>query len=148
MDLRDRIVSSVREQETGCWIWQKSKQPTGYGQLRVGKKTLYAHRVAYEVFKGPIPEGLQIDHLCRNRECVNPEHLDAVSQRTNILRGVGSAALNSRKTECAQKHPYDGENLLLEKRKNGRNGRRCRVCVQRNRSTSYRRRKERREEEE
>lgn len=77
--------------ETGCWNWQKATTKSGYGQCRLGARTEYTHRLAHAVFKGPIPHGLHIDHLCRNRRCCNPDHLEAVEQRVNNRRALGIA---------------------------------------------------------
>lgn len=77
----------VIDAETGCWIWQRATSRSGYGNVCVDRTYFRAHRVYYERFKGPIPEGLEIDHLCRNRSCVNPEHLEAVTHRVNVHRG-------------------------------------------------------------
>ena len=89
-----------------CWLWEGTRSPNGYGSIQVGYTQL-AHRVAYELLIGPIPEGLTLDHLCRVRACVNPKHLEPVSVRENILRGVGLAAMNVLKTHCPQGHTYD-----------------------------------------
>jgi HNH endonuclease len=78
------------EPETGCWVWERSLTTKGYGNTSKDGKTALAHRVYYEQAKGPIPEGLQIDHLCRNRACVNPDHMEAVPQQENLRRGVGT----------------------------------------------------------
>lgn len=89
--------------------------------------------MSHELHKGPIPEGLVIDHLCRNRGCVNPDHLEAVTQRENILRGEGLAAANARKTHCPKGHPYSGENLYVVP-SSGR--RQCRICADARRALS------------
>ncbi len=85
---------------------------------------VYAHRAAYELYVGPIPEGLTIDHLCRNTLCVNPAHLEAVTMRENILRGTGPSAQAARKTHCLRGHPFDDGNTLF--RATGK--RVCRAC--------------------
>jgi hypothetical protein len=81
-----------RVDENGCWLWTGSLNNKGYAQLGVAGRVRSAHRVAYELFKGAIPDGLQIDHLCRVRQCVNPDHLEAVTQSVNIRRGVAARA--------------------------------------------------------
>lgn len=111
-------------EETGCWEWAAGKKPNGYGQFRVGDGMVYAHRFAWEAFRGPIPEGLQIDHLCRVRGCVNPEHLEPVDCRTNLLRGDTVTATRAAQTECIHGHPFNDTNTY--RRPNG--GRHCREC--------------------
>lgn len=107
--------------ETGCWVWQLALVPrTGYGALRVDGKMLRAHRVSYEAFVRPIPDGLEIDHLCRNRACVNPDHLEPVTAQVNNQR---SPLTHGKETHCPYGHAYDAANTYV------RSGRRfCRTC--------------------
>lgn len=118
------------EKTAGCWIWKAARDRDGYGFFTpIHGKHLRAHRVAYELLKGPIPEGLQIDHLCRNTSCVNPNHLEPVTHLENNRRGVTSfSARNRRKTHCPKGHPYSGDNLARWKLRSGKNQRSCREC--------------------
>jgi hypothetical protein len=124
----DRFVERVPE--AGCWIWMGSMAVNGYGmfKVRAGEQVL-AHRFAYERAHGAVPDGLSLDHLCRVRCCVNPVHLEPVTTRVNILRGVGVTSANARKTHCHRGHEFTPENTVRA----GRNGegRRCRICRQR-----------------
>lgn len=128
---RDRFWEKVgKDGPDGCWVWTAGTTPNGYGTFTIGGRqegTRGAHRVAYELARGPIPPGLQIDHLCRNRLCVNPAHLEVVTNRENVLRGVGVTAMNARKTHCKSGHPFDEENTGF----NRGGGRRCRRCHRR-----------------
>ncbi len=105
-----RLFAKIeRDPETGCWNWTASTRQ-GYGQIwtpsRPGpRRILQAHRAMYELANGAIPDGLDLDHLCRNTLCVNPEHLEPVTRRENVLRGTGPAALNARKMTCSRGHP-------------------------------------------
>ena len=99
-------------QENGCWEWV-GYTIHGYGLMGKyphSKKNTRAHRYYYELEYGPIPEGLDLDHLCRNRKCVRPDHLEPVTRRENVLRGVGPTAVHARKTHCPQGHAYTADN--------------------------------------
>lgn len=117
-----------------CWNWVGYIDPDGYGRFpKAGRRNgnHIAHRFSYELLVGPIPKGLVIDHLCRNRICQNPAHMEPVSVRTNTLRGNTNQARNLAKTHCKFGHPFDEANTLLLKRvrKSGEFiERRCRTC--------------------
>ena len=131
--LPDRFWSKVRVLGNGCWEWNGAKTSRGYGCLRRQGRLLYAHRVAREALVGPIPKGLESDHLCRNHACVHPLHIETVTHRVNLIRGSMPAVNRARqlaKTHCPQGHPYSGVNLY---RSNGK--RHCRTC-RRNRDRS------------
>lgn len=122
-----RFFDKIQMTET-CWNWTAGLNSYGYGQIRVEGKSFKAHRIAYLLWVGEIPEGLTIDHLCRNRRCVNPAHLEVVPGRINTLRGEGPTAQNARKESCAHGHPLMGDNLTITTGK--RPGlRRCRACA-------------------
>jgi hypothetical protein len=111
-----------------CWPWSGGVNSQGYGVFHpVHGVSVLAHRHAYELLVGVIAEGLNIDHLCRERTCVNPSHLEPVTQRENLLRGLTVTASNARKSECPQGHPYTPENTYRSPSKP--NGRRCRACA-------------------
>lgn len=120
---RDEFLVGKIWFKPGCWEWTGYINPYGYGEVRVGPRMEKAHRVAYEFWVGPIPEGLDLDHLCRNRGCVNPSHLEPVTRRVNVLRGEGITARRARSDRCVQGHEYTPENTL-----NREGFRRCRAC--------------------
>lgn len=124
-----RFFAKVKQESSSdCWIWTGFLL-RGYGSFSVtSKKTLRAHRWAYEFLRAPIPDGLQLDHLCRNPSCVNPWHLEPVTARVNSRRGTSFAAVNAAKTTCQFGHPF-------EYRPNG--WRRCRICLRRSQLAHY-----------
>lgn len=121
----ERFWSKVRKTEK-CWEWLACIS-NGYGRFGVNGRVKQAHVFAYELTIGPVPEGLELDHLCRNRRCVRPDHLEPVTRRVNLLRGNTIAAVHSAKTHCPQGHPYSGRNLAVIRQKYG-STRRCRQC--------------------
>jgi len=123
-----RFWAAVRVGDKGCWDWTGSHNPKGYGSFNVNKGHRPAHRLAYEIMRGPIPEGLTLDHLCRNRGCVNPAHLEPVTNRENVLRGIGPTAKAARATHCPSGHPYDEANTYVSP---STGWRRCRTCMNR-----------------
>lgn len=120
----DRFFSRVTEDENGCWIFSKANSK-GYAAFYENGAPIEGHLWAWRLFIGDVPDGLTLDHLCRVRVCVNPWHLDPVPHRVNILRGIGPAAINARRTQCVNGHPFTSENTYLTP--DGR--RQCRVCI-------------------
>jgi hypothetical protein len=124
--LPQRIQSKISISQNGCWLWEGNIIKSGYGTLTTGsrldcsRRTSLVHRFVYEMLVGPIAPKLQIDHICKIKTCVNPDHLRVVTHRFNTLRSDSAAALNSRKTHCPNGHPYDTI------RYNG--DRRCSIC--------------------
>src|SRR5262245_17007433 len=115
----------MTRQDDGCWVW-KGSLSNGYGILTdVNGKRVRLHRFLWERLNGPVPDGFQLDHLCRVRNCLNPDHLEVVTCRENVLRGIGPAAVNARKVICIHGHPFAGPNLRINKR----GDRACRTCV-------------------
>lgn len=119
----ERFWPKVRKTET-CWIWTAQVGKGGYGYFRINGRSGGAHRAAYLIFVGAIPEGYEVDHLCRVPLCVNPEHLEAVPPRINNLRSMSPAALNARKTHCPRGHDYTP---VTDRQ--GKTKRLCRTCI-------------------
>ena len=123
---KDGPVPDYRPELGPCWSWAAGRNGCGYGTFRAGGRMVYAHRFAYELLVGPITPGLQVDHLCRARNCVNPAHMEPVTQQENFERGLGPMAIGRwqrAKTHCPAGHSYDVANIYWYK------GRRyCRPC--------------------
>lgn len=125
---KERFMEKVNKVEGGCWEWIGAKMPAGYGRFGYTENDVlnndYAHRISYSFFKGKLKEGLVIDHICRNKSCVNPDHLEQVTQKENLNRsGLVVSTIAGRKTHCKHGHPFDEENTYHW---NGE--RRCRAC--------------------
>lgn len=130
------------EPNTGCWLWTAGwNRKIGYGLMYVrgrGRFGIeYAHRLSYELFNGPLVKGMTIDHLCRVRLCVNPKHLEQVTRGENVLRGIGFAAVNARKTHCDRGHAYSVENSPSWNRKNNRICKACHEISHRKANVNY-----------
>jgi hypothetical protein len=126
----DRIIKLV--DFTGdCWLWQGDQVRGGYGRVSTGQvngrsKRGPVHRVLWEALVGPIPDGLELDHLCRDARCVNPDHLEPVTHQENVLRSDNAAAINARKTHCVNGHALEGHNIYVPPKRPDR--RYCRTC--------------------
>lgn len=119
--LEERL-SRYTVDENGCWRWSGAIKENGYGCLSLDGRVRYTHRLAYELWVGPVPDGMQLDHLCRNRACMNPAHLEPVTPSVNVRRGESPGAKALRRTHCVQGHAYAEHGVI-------RMGRRvCRTC--------------------
>ena len=126
--LNPKKIWKLIEITSSCWLWKGSKSYNGYGQLGYNNKRFEAHRFVYELLEGKIPEGLELDHLCKIRNCVNPAHLQFVTHKENIYRGNGVTAINARKTHCIRGHEFTLENTTYYTRKGGHQERKCKSC--------------------
>lgn len=139
MGARERVeMNCVPEPNSGCWLWtgasSKDGGTGGYGRIGVRGRLLMAHRFSYEAFRGPIPDGLFLDHLCRVHSCVNPDHLEAVTPRVNVLRGQTICRANAEKTHCLHGHAFSAENTYIVPRTGERA---CRTCARTNDRRHY-----------
>lgn len=136
-----RFWRHIQKADTGCWLWTASGLPGGYGRFGVDGRLWLAHRWSYEHFVGKIPEGLEIDHLCKQRRCCNPSHLEPVTHTVNVRRGDVASVNRARLiaiTHCPKGHTYDAVNTHV--RANGK--RQCRACNRESAKRRYHKNKE------
>jgi hypothetical protein len=119
-----RFLEKIRPLPSGCWLWLGALDDDGYGNFWDGSRVVRAHRWAYERWREPIAVGLEIDHGCRSRSCVNPAHMEPVTHRENVRRGEAPPARQARQTYCKNGHELVGDNLEVDRRGH----RRCRTC--------------------
>lgn len=128
-----RFWSKVdRSDPDGCWPWIAKTRSMGYGYFHWQGQQRPAHRVSWQLLRGEIPANADLDHLCRNRVCVNPAHLEPVTHHVNVLRGEGFSGKNARKTHCPQGHEYSPENTIVRTKGDGKStwtSRECRICT-------------------
>jgi len=141
MDVESRFFDRV-DRSGECWVWTGQQNELGYGRFHANGRKVKAHRWSYEHLVGPIPEGLVLDHLCRNPSCVNPEHLEPVTQAENNRRGESLTAKQARQTHCKRGHEFTPENTYVTTR----GERTCRVC-RRSQNKVYREKRKAREAE-
>lgn len=114
--------------EDGCFIWKRNIDGKGYGNFSYKGKRILAHRFSFRAFKSKIPKDLVVDHMCKNKLCVNPKHLRLLTRVKNVMIGKGIPALNAKKSKCKNGHNFSGKNLLIRKNMNGNKKRKCRIC--------------------
>lgn len=131
----ESVMATVVRGES-CWQWPFPGQAGRYKKIEIQGKKHYLHRLVYEQLVGEIPEGYEVDHLCRNPSCCNPEHLEAVPKQVNILRGDSMAARWARRTHCEKGHPLDDENTRIYQ-KHGKPIRKCAICQREKRREVY-----------
>lgn len=138
---QERFWSRFSMRRKNCWNWRGYITRYGYGRFWFDNTSWLAHRFAFQIFNGPVPSNLEIDHLCRNRKCVNPSHLELVTSKENMLRGDGLAVRNKAKIHCAQGHPFSTRNTYHPPYWPTR--RVCRICRNRWANESHKKAKER-----
>lgn len=119
----------------GCWLWLGATNSDGYGSLGRSGKTYSAHKFIHELVCGPVSDDVELDHLCSNRLCVRPSHLEGVPHRVNVLRGKGVAVISLNKKECPKGHLLEGDNLVVCELPR----RRCRICQNKKTKLAYHR---------
>lgn len=139
----------IKDEVRGCWLWTgatttRKGDPDGYGVLRVENRNMLVHRLLYEAFRGPIPDGLECDHLCRVRRCVNPAHIEPVTHRINSLRGISPQAKNAERTHCVHGHLLSDDNVYSSPSQPG--SRYCRTCYREYQRQRYADNREERQE--
>lgn len=140
-DLEPKVRERIEiDPATGCHVWTGMMNEQGYGIIKSHGRRCRTHRISYVAAKGEIPQGLILDHLCRNRACCNPDHLEAVTRRENTLRGEGPTAQAAKATHCPAGHPYEGSNLAPHPK----GYRQCRICRQAQRKFHVRKSRARR----
>lgn len=122
----------IPEPNTGCWLWTGHTNGRGYGRAHINRKrTAVIHRLIYELLVGKVPDGMVLDHLCKTTLCCNPKHLEVVTQRENVLRGLApltGGAAQAAKTHCPSGHTYDLTNTVYVRGRSGGFYRQCRAC--------------------
>lgn len=127
----ERFIEKLTVKDDGCWIWNAALNNDGYGIFNFELKCIKAHKFSYIHFKGQVPDGLEIDHKCRVRNCVNPDHLEAVTHAENVRRGDVGKLVGQRKkeiTHCPRGHEYNLDNTYLQKTMTGKKHRSCKIC--------------------
>lgn len=134
-----RVLAKIQiDTKSGCWLFQGNLEH-GYGRSSIGSKSkgtfkkVYVHKITYEYFVGPVPEGYEIDHLCRTRKCCNPDHLEAVTPYENKMRGESPPAINAKKTHCPRGHEYSDSNTIVT----NTGFRQCKACKRLRYSRTY-----------
>lgn len=124
--IKDRIHSRTIVDKDGCWLWQGYLSSNGYGPMRIPgtRRRELVHRLSYREYKGEIMSGMTIDHLCKKRNCANPDHLEMVTAQENNSRSSSPSAINKLKVECKYGHPLSGTNLTFDKK----GSRVCKTC--------------------
>jgi hypothetical protein len=136
--VQERIERSIEKNTNDCWIWKLARTKQGYGRIAHNNKSCFAHRVSYQTYVGDIPEGLVLDHVCRTRECVNPEHLEAVTFAENIRRGARGVLNPQRQaTHCKWGHEFNEKNTYWKTSESGSKSRMCITCKNRRKTKAW-----------